>query len=161
MRLAGSTVANLYTRLNVLVYRASKGRMWGHLYVPDSHTLMPILLLETRGRVTGRRRVTPLIYVKKDGGFLLAAANAGHSRHPGWFLNLSAEPRVRFSLGAGWSAAHGVSLSSPAREASFELFAASYPPLVRYQRATSRAIPMVLLEPLQELSALPNADRRH
>lgn len=146
MRLAGTELANMYTHLNVWVYQATEGRLWGHLYVPDTSDLMPILLLETRGRRTGRSRVTPLIYCQRDGAFLLAAANAGHRRHPGWFLNLRAQGRVRVQVGKDQFPAVAREVPPSERDAAFAVFASAYPPLRSYQRATARQIPMVLLE---------------
>ncbi len=146
MWLAGTSPANLYAHLNVRVYQASNGKLWSHLYVPNTREFMPILLLETQGRRTGALRVTPLIYCRQEGGFLLAAANAGHARHPGWFFNLRSELRVHVQVGVDrFPAVARVTLSAE-REAAFKAFAAAYPPLLRYKEATSRVVPMVFLE---------------
>lgn len=150
MRLAGSSLANLYTMLNVQVYRLSKGKLWAHLYVPNTKSLMPILLLETRGRRTSRLRTTPLIFCKERNGYVLAAANAGHARHPGWFLNLRANPHVHVSIGDYRFAATAREATPAERDALFASFAAAYPPLIQYSQATSREIPMVLLEPIAD-----------
>jgi deazaflavin-dependent oxidoreductase (nitroreductase family) len=51
-----------------------------------------VLLLETRGRRTGARRVTPVGFVEEpDGSLLIAAGSPG----TGWARNLQAEPRCR------------------------------------------------------------------
>lgn len=51
-----------------------------------------VLLLETRGRRTGARRVTPVGFVEEpDGSLLIAAGSPG----TGWARNLVAEPRCR------------------------------------------------------------------
>ncbi len=145
MRLSGTSLASWYSHLNTWVYRVSKGKLWAHLYVPETKALMPILLLETRGRRTGRRRVTPLIYCEYDGRLLLAAANAGHDNHPGWFLNLQGSADVGVSIGGERLPAVASITSLTERDAALAAFAKCYPPLVRYAAATSRKIPMVLL----------------
>lgn len=51
-----------------------------------------VLLLETRGRRSGVRRVTPVGFVEEpDGSLLVAAGSPG----TGWARNLLAEPRCR------------------------------------------------------------------
>ena len=147
MRLAGTQIANLYAYLNVHVYRASKGKLWAHLCVPGTEGLMPILLLETFGRRTGRRRTTPLIFCRRGDHIILAAANAGHYRHPGWFLNLRANPDVHVLVGDDRFSAVARVATSEERDSAFAEFAAAYPPLLRYASATSRKIPMVFVEP--------------
>lgn len=146
MRLSGTSIANWYTTLNVWVYRATKGKLWAHLYVPDTRDVMPILLLETLGRRTGKLRVTPLIYCEQDGRFVLAAANAGNDRHPGWFVNLRVHADVHVCIGGDRFPAVAKVASPVERDAALTAFAAVYPPLRRYREATSREIPMVLIE---------------
>ena len=146
MRLAGTSLANAYARLNARVYLATQGKLWKNLCVPETGELVPILLLETRGRRTGQLRVTPLIYCRQGGRFLLAAANAGHDCHPSWFLNLRSEPHVHVRIGANRFPAFARVALPGEEEVAFEAFAAAYPPLLRYNEATSRAIPMVFIE---------------
>jgi len=59
---------------------------------------MPLLMLETRGRRTGERRVTPLTYATQGTDFLVAGSNWGQERQPGWALNLMAQPDAVVSL---------------------------------------------------------------
>jgi deazaflavin-dependent oxidoreductase (nitroreductase family) len=147
MRLAGSSVANWYTKLNVWVYEASQGRTWSHLQVPETGEPIPILLLRTIGRRSGKARVVPLIYIELERAFVVAAANAGHRQDPAWYLNLRANPAVSISLGSSWSSATARITTGAEREELRSEFAAVYPPLLRYERATSREIPIVVLEP--------------
>ena len=51
-----------------------------------------ILLLTTRGRKSGRPRVTPLQYEEIDGCYYLAAALGGRAD---WVRNIQADPRVQ------------------------------------------------------------------
>jgi hypothetical protein len=47
----------------------------------------PILVLETVGRRTGTRRLTPLVYLPHRDDFAVVPANAGTHRPPAWWLN--------------------------------------------------------------------------
>src|SRR5437588_11825080 len=54
---------------------------------------LPVLVLVTRGRRTGKRRETPLTYVRDDAGRLLISGGAvGQTSNPDWVANLRAEP---------------------------------------------------------------------
>jgi F420H(2)-dependent quinone reductase len=82
------------TLLHATVYRVTRGRLLGRMGG------QAILLLETRGRRTGRCRVTPLQYVLDGTAFVVVASNAGARRPPAWYLNLRAEPHARVRTGA-------------------------------------------------------------
>jgi deazaflavin-dependent oxidoreductase (nitroreductase family) len=107
-----------------------------------------ILLLETVGAKSGERRRTPLVYVTDDSHIVLIASKAGAKRHPGWFHNLRANPRVKVL-------APGRSGDYIAREADGDergrLWAKAtdyYAGYDTYQdRAGGRRIPVVVLEP--------------
>ena len=83
---------NLFQRLfvpfHVLLYRVSGGRLLGRLGG------LPVLLLTTTGRRTGKRRTLPLLYLEEEDCLVVAASAAGADRHPGWYVNLVANPDV-------------------------------------------------------------------
>jgi deazaflavin-dependent oxidoreductase (nitroreductase family) len=54
----------------------------------------PMLLLTTTGRRTGQRRTTPMMFIPSGGDLLVIASNAGAPKHPDWYRNLVAHPRV-------------------------------------------------------------------
>src|SRR5262245_53277046 len=53
-------------------------------------------ILETVGARTGEPRKIPLLYLKDGPNVVLIASKGGAPRHPAWFHNLRAHPRVRF-----------------------------------------------------------------
>src|SRR5205814_10692498 len=54
---------------------------------------LPVLVLVTEGRRTGKRRQTPLTFVRDETGRLLISGGAvGQTRVPDWVANLRAEP---------------------------------------------------------------------
>jgi len=79
---------------HIRAYVESNGQK-GHLF----HG-MPTLLLTTRGRRSGVRRRTALIYGEAGDTYLVVASNGGLRRHPGWYLNLTEDPAVDVQIGA-------------------------------------------------------------
>jgi deazaflavin-dependent oxidoreductase (nitroreductase family) len=109
---------------------------------------MPVVVLETTGRKSGELRRTMLTAPVVDGEtVVLVASYGGDSRHPAWYLNLTANPDVTLELG-------GERKPMTARTATPEEKAALWPRIVKsyrgyagYQKRTDREIPVVLLSP--------------
>jgi len=106
---------------------------------------VPILLLTTQGRRSGRRRTQPLLYLSTDAGYALVASYGGSDRHPDWYLNLEANPEVEIQVGP-------VRKRMLARTTTPERRAELWPRLVAlyrdydvYQSRTRREIPVVEL----------------
>jgi F420H(2)-dependent quinone reductase len=118
----------------------------------------PILVLETVGRRSGEPRTTPLVYLRHGDGFAVVPANAGADRPPAWWLNLEA-------AGAGFVVHDGMRRRvTPAiatgseRERLWRRFGA-VTPVERYQRATRRALPVVVLTPTGAAALLSHRAR--
>jgi deazaflavin-dependent oxidoreductase (nitroreductase family) len=60
---------------------------------------IPGLLLATTGARTGRRRVSPVLYVRDGDAFACVGTNFGQPRHPGWTANLLAHPEATVTIG--------------------------------------------------------------
>ena len=96
----GSVARRVFPWADKALQRATRGRA-----SLTSAVGLPLLLLETTGRRSGARRVTPLLYVAAQdpasGGvdsFLLAGTNWGQRQQPGWVFNLLAAPHAVVSL---------------------------------------------------------------
>ena len=57
-----------------------------------------LVLLTTTGRRSGEPRTTPLMFDRDGDDVLVIASNVGAPRHPDWYLNLEADPRVTVEL---------------------------------------------------------------
>jgi F420H(2)-dependent quinone reductase len=86
-------MGHLWTRLHAAVYRATGG--WALAQMGGQR----VLLLETVGRRSGQRRVTPLQYLPRGDGFVVVASAGGAPRSPAWYLNLRSRPRARVWIG--------------------------------------------------------------
>lgn len=124
------------------VFTATKGRLLGNFFG------MPVVLLETVGRKSGKKRQTMLTSPVQDGDrFVLVASWGGDHRHPTWFLNLRANPDVEVTM-------NGSKRRMRAREATPEERAEMWPRVTKqykgyagYQTKTDREIPLVIVEP--------------
>ena len=109
---------------------------------------MPVVVLTSVGAKSGKLRKTALMRVEHAGEYAVVASLGGAPRHPVWYHNLKAHPRVELQDGP----ARG---DYEAREATGEEKArwwaravAAYPPYAEYQAKTTRAIPVFVLTPL-------------
>jgi deazaflavin-dependent oxidoreductase (nitroreductase family) len=79
-------------RLNVPVYRATKGRLMGRV------GRAPVLLLTTTGRRSGEPRTAPVVYLADGDRYVVIGSNAGNTRAPAWALNLRANPEAEVEV---------------------------------------------------------------
>ncbi len=132
------------------------GRMWGRVHAGTLRRTrglvgakwlgVPVLVLVTIGRKSGKVRHTPLLYVSDGDRIVLLAANAGNDRIPAWWLNLRAAETVEILIRGRrrrmrWREADG--------EEYDRLFAAMvevYPPAEHYRGFTERRLPIVVLQ---------------
>jgi deazaflavin-dependent oxidoreductase (nitroreductase family) len=75
-----------------------------------------VLLLTTRGRKTGRLRVTPLQYELMDGNYYIAAARGWKTD---WLRNLRSDPNVFIHVGAEHFRAEAEVEEDPGKIADF------------------------------------------
>ncbi|MEU8381790.1 nitroreductase/quinone reductase family protein [Streptosporangium sp. NPDC048865] len=104
------------------------------------------LLLTTRGRRTGEPRRTALVYGLDGDRHVLVASNRGADRHPAWYLNLLADPRVTVQVGTETFEALARPAAAAERPPLWRLMVSARPEYAAYQERTTREIPVVLLE---------------
>ncbi len=135
-------VFRVVTGAHRFVFRASAGRLLGKAGG------MPVILLTTTGRRTGRKRSTMLTSpVSDDGRVVLVASFGGDPRHPAWFLNLREHPDVTVTMGGRERRMRARVASDTEKAALWPSIVAAYRGYGAYQRRTERAIPVVVLEP--------------
>ena len=140
---------------HVEIYLATDGRE-GHVIdfrrpgVPEVNCL----LLQTTGRKSKAAKTTPLIYGRDGNGFVIVASKGGAPDHPAWFLNLRDRPEVRFQVaGKKYRGAARIT-SGTERERLFRMMAGLFPSYDDYQAKTGREIPVVVLDPQEEIAQL-------
>jgi len=127
---------------HTVVYRATGGRI-GHRF-PGSP---PMLLLDHVGAKSGRKRTTPLVYVKDGEALVLVASKGGNPKNPAWFHNLRANPETTVQVGSERRAVRARVAGNEERARLWPKAVETYSGYSDYQERTEREIPLVVLEP--------------
>jgi F420H(2)-dependent quinone reductase len=132
-------LVNLIPRANVIVYRRSKGRFGGQMQD------LPVLILHTVGRKTGKPRQSPLLCIQDGETYAVVGSRGGSDAPPAWWLNLQARPEATIEI-------RGTKRAMFARIATADEKALYWPRLVAgysfyddYQARTAREIPVIVL----------------
>ncbi|HEX2052227.1 MAG TPA: nitroreductase family deazaflavin-dependent oxidoreductase [Actinomycetota bacterium] len=129
------------TAAHVAMYRGSRGKLGSRM------GRMPVLLLTTTGRKSGKPRTTPLSYVEDRGSFVLAASNGGNPWFPSWYHNLKARPAATVQTGAQRMQVAARVATAAERERLWPKFVEGFKGYESYAAKTSRPIPLVILTP--------------
>ncbi|MBW8486150.1 nitroreductase family deazaflavin-dependent oxidoreductase [Actinomadura parmotrematis] len=105
-----------------------------------------VLLLTTTGRRSGEPRTTPLIYQEDGDDHVVVASKGGDPKHPLWYENLSADPKVRVQVRDEVFDARARTATAEERPRLWAKMAATWPAYDEYQAKTDREIPIVVLE---------------
>ena len=132
------------SRIHVAIYRASRGKLLGSIGKG-----MPVLLLTTTGRKSGRRRTTPLLYLDDGARYVVVASVGGAPQHPAWYLNLRADPRATVEINGRTRAVRAETAGPEERARLWLAVTAMYSGYDTYQARTSREIPIVILTPAE------------
>lgn len=130
----------LFWKIHPTLYRWSGGRIGGRVLG------LPVLLLETRGRRTGRLRTNALTYFPHARGFVVVASFLGEPRDPSWWHNLKARPDADVQVGAERLRVRAREADGDERTALWHAITTQAPDYAEYQSRTSRRIPVVVLE---------------
>ncbi len=130
-----------WVREQVETYERTGGREANTL----RDTGMPIIIVTTRGRRSGKLRKTPLMRVEHDGEYALVASKGGSDEHPEWYHNLVADPTaVMIQDGPEPWDAIVREVQGDERAVWWERAVAAYPPYAEYQESTDRLIPVFI-----------------
>jgi deazaflavin-dependent oxidoreductase (nitroreductase family) len=104
-----------------------------------------LVLLTTVGARTGSLRTTPMMFHGDGDRLLVVASNVGAARHPDWYGNLVANPRVTVEVGDETYEAVATPLEGEERDRLWTMLKQTYPFFAEHETSTSRAIPVVAL----------------
>ena len=127
--------------LHRLLYRASGGRVGGRLWG------LPVVLLTTTGRRTGKPRTVPLCSLRDGNDVIVIASYGGLEQPPAWWLNLEANPRAELQTANARQAVTARNASPDERARLWAEITERAPGYLEYERRTSREIPVVILQP--------------
>jgi deazaflavin-dependent oxidoreductase (nitroreductase family) len=125
-------------RLDRVVHRATDGRATAASLLAG----IPVVMLTTTGRRSGRQYTTPILVVPDGDAVVLVGSNFGQAHHPAWVHNLRADPRA-------WVDGRAVTaeeVEGAERDRLFALASEVYPGYPAYvRRAAPRRIAIMRL----------------
>jgi F420H(2)-dependent quinone reductase len=127
--------------LHRLLYRATGGRVGGRLWD------LPVVLLTTTGRRSGKRRTVPLCSFRDGDDVVVIASYGGLDQPPAWWLNLEASPEAELQDGRTRRAVAARNAGPGERERLWAEVTSRAPGYLEYERRTTREIPVVILQP--------------
>ncbi|MDQ1375375.1 MAG: hypothetical protein QOJ09_2713 [Actinomycetota bacterium] len=106
----------------------------------------PMLLLHHKGAKSSTERVNPLVYLPKDGAYVVFASKGGAPTNPDWYHNLLAHPKTTVDVGDDTHDVVARVAEGKEREELWEGIKAERPGFAEYEQKTSRVIPVIVLE---------------
>ncbi|MFD5036174.1 nitroreductase family deazaflavin-dependent oxidoreductase [Streptomyces sp. NPDC058378] len=108
---------------------------------------MPVILLTTRGAKSGKVRKTPLMRVEHEGEYAVVASLGGAPKHPVWYYNVQADPKVELRDGTLKQDMVAREVTGEEKARWWERAVEAFPDYADYQTKTDREIPVFVLSP--------------
>lgn len=133
-------------RAQVWLYRKTGGRIGGRWRIGAGFRKpVPTLLLEHRGRKSGKQFTVPLLYVVDGADVVIVASQGGRPENPQWYRNLVANPDVHIQIGQERRAVRAHVANAEERNRLWPKLVDAYADFDTYQGWTEREIPVVIL----------------
>lgn len=104
-------------------------------------------ILTTIGRKSGEERDSPLLFLQEGKRIVLVASQGGRATNPMWYLNLVANPTVKFQTKHETLELTARDATDAERDAYWPKLDAMYADFVNYRSYTDRKIPIVICDP--------------
>lgn len=130
------------SRDQVAGYEASGGRT--HATIVGR----PVVIVTYRGHRTGNVRKTPVMRVEHDGAYAMVASMGGAPTNPQWYASIVADPHVMLQDGPEPRDFVAREVHGDERARWWERAVEAFPTYARYQKKTTREIPVLVLEPV-------------
>ena len=136
------TTVKWLSTIHTWMFRATNGEVGKRLVAND------VMLLTTKGRITGTSHTVPLLYLRDDDGLVVIASYGGRPHHPEWYRNLVADPLASVQVLGEHRTVTARTADADERAAWWPRIEAAYSGYAEYQSKTDREIPVVFLEPI-------------
>jgi deazaflavin-dependent oxidoreductase (nitroreductase family) len=105
-----------------------------------------MILIHHKGAKSGTERVNPLVYQAVGDDFAIFASKGGAPTNPDWYYNLIAHPRTEVEIGTDTIGVVARVAEGDERSSIWEKQKVDSPGFADYEKATTRQIPVVILE---------------
>lgn len=130
------------SRGQTALYKISNGKLAGSFLEGA-----PVALVTTIGRKSGEPRVVPLLFLREGNRVVLVASQGGSDKHPLWYLNLKANPKVTIQIKDEVRNLTARDATEAEREEYWPKLTSFYKGFEDYQSWTDRVIPVVICDP--------------
>ena len=135
----------VFNALLIPLYRLSRGRIGSKL------SWINVLLLTTTGRRTGKKRTTPLGYIKYENNYVAMTGDTGKKIEPDWLYNLRSQPQVIIEVKDRRLAAIGSLVEREDRVSFFEKLVDVEPRIMSEQNIRhAQEIVIVIFQPVEK-----------
>ncbi|MFD9658606.1 nitroreductase family deazaflavin-dependent oxidoreductase [Streptomyces mirabilis] len=133
-----------WVREQVEVYESSGGTKRTTLW----DTGRPVVVMTTRGAKSGKIRKAPVMRVEHGGRYAVVDSLGGSPKHPLWYFNVKADPRVELQDGSVKQDMMAHEATGKERAEWWQRAVAAFPRYADVQKKTSREFPVFILEPV-------------
>jgi F420H(2)-dependent quinone reductase len=130
-------------KIHVTLYRLSGGKFANEV------ANLPVLLITSYGRKTGKARTKAIVYIKEGSDYLVSASAGGAKQHPSWYFNLKNNPEARIEVGEQNLRVKAYITEGEERSQLYEKFKSASANFEKYEKGTNRLIPVIRLSPSQ------------
>jgi len=125
----------VFTRLDTWLYPRTHGAV-----VSAGPPVLPLLMLTTRGRVSGRERTVPLLYMRRHQDLIVVGSNWARTHHPAWSENLLSNVRCSVTIGRSTCSARARLLPADEADAAWPGLEAFCPVWRTYRERSGREL---------------------
>ena len=143
MRFNSWWLSKLLYKIDPIVMKRSGGKR----SLTSSLTGLPVLILKVKGAKSGLVRRTPLVGLFNKGKIILIASYFGKSKHPAWYHNIKANPKVQVEFKGIEKDYRAFEAQGKERQKYWELAENFFVGYKNYKKlAGDRQIPVMVLE---------------
>jgi deazaflavin-dependent oxidoreductase (nitroreductase family) len=127
------------------------GMTGGRVSATEALAGLPVVVITTTGRLTGKLRSTPLVGIPDGNRLVVVASRFGSARHPGWYHNMRANPAVTVTCANRSAQYTAREVSGDEWQKYWQIASGMLPGYRGYRdRAGKRHIPIIVLAPSGE-----------
>lgn len=136
------TAIKWMSRAQTWIFKKTGGRL-GYKFLRGAE----VGILTTIGRKSGEERDSPLLFLQEGRRIVLVASQGGRATNPMWYLNLVANPKVKFQTKQETLELTARDATDAERDEYWPKLDAMYADFANYRSYTDRKIPIVICDP--------------